>query len=588
MRKIVFLLLVFLHLLTTAQNVDPKTRNLINNSDFIFEGKPLTSSVFLDNDGKKHVSIVVEIKNVLRGKGQIFQGTIELIKQLGGYHNVMIHLDDTQMFFCKSSDYPLNLNNLKTSNNLKLKLTNESQGSIVLYTDGIGQASVIGPYNNSFNSNTDFYNFIKNFTNITIPNRIVEPFSINALNNKPKPQITSISSTAIAGIGQVVIIKGSGFGTKRTDPNNKNNIGQVQFKNADDGGQSFIKQLDDDDYLVIEDTNGNGLEFWNDNEIWVKCPSSVHKGFPPGSYPSAGTGLIRVKNYFGKIGVSSTKLNIPYSIKNHIDSDNIKRRLDLANPLGTNGFTFTLSSTLKKKEELIFAIEKVLKDWSCELNIALKLERDAKGNLLFESSPYDINKNIIYTANSTTWAMITSPKNDECQSSNSNNGPVEFKNNVTYGANIGINSNTNHIKWSYNIYGNSSSGLTDFYNAFAHEVGHVLGLGHIIDPNQELMHWKIFPISKTFPQRTRIKTGRGNSLKGAKEVIRSSISVKRWCAGLTPLKSSANSCSNTSVSFTSDKTNGIKKDKIKFTDTSTGDITSWYWGISRRNTFLFV
>ena len=77
------------------------------------------------------------------------------------------------------------------------------------------------------------------------------------------PVFSNFSHTSrIAGVGDVLTINGSNFGTQR---------GTILFKTADDGGLTYLKGLDKQ---YIKDGD------WNNTQIKVKIPSLVYKGYP--------------------------------------------------------------------------------------------------------------------------------------------------------------------------------------------------------------------------------------------------------------------------------------------------------------------
>jgi hypothetical protein len=104
-----------------------------------------------------------------------------------------------------------------------------------------------------------------------------------------------------AGTGDVLIIKGSGFGSVR---------GQVQFKNADDGGDTYTQSLDSIDYT------------WTNNTITVTVPSIIDN-----VDDTPGSGTFRIITNAGDTTESdkNNPLIIYYGVYNIVD--------DLNNPL---------------------------------------------------------------------------------------------------------------------------------------------------------------------------------------------------------------------------------------------------------------
>ena len=82
------------------------------------------------------------------------------------------------------------------------------------------------------------------------------------------------------------------------------------------------------------------------------------------------------------------------------------------------------------------------------------------------------------------------------------------------------------VNWSYNTTGNAAG--NDFYAAILHEIGHVLGLAHVIDPNGELMHY-LLPPNPASASRVTLTSGRGQSLAGAVRILNDSRNVS-WAS----------------------------------------------------------
>jgi hypothetical protein len=104
------------------------------------------------------------------------------------------------------------------------------------------------------------------------------------------PEIVDISSDDfefIAGRGQIITIRGVGFGDGR-------NGGYLSFSNADDGGRGgfLIDDKDDYDYQV----NSDNSESWTDTEIKFRLPTYIYQNNINDKTTNIGSGLIRVTN----------------------------------------------------------------------------------------------------------------------------------------------------------------------------------------------------------------------------------------------------------------------------------------------------
>ena len=111
------------------------------------------------------------------------------------------------------------------------------------------------------------------------------------------PLVTGLSPASLpAGVGAVLTIMGSGFGSSR-------GTGFVDFRNADDGGNTRVKARETD-YLV-----------WTDTRIQVRVPSAASGGRP------AGSGLVRVTTDGQFQAESLTSLTIIYALTNVESTD---------------------------------------------------------------------------------------------------------------------------------------------------------------------------------------------------------------------------------------------------------------------------
>ncbi|MDR0363684.1 MAG: zinc-dependent metalloprotease [Bacteroidales bacterium] len=284
-----------------------------------------------------------------------------------------------------------------------------------------------------------------------------------------EPEITTNLSaiTVDAGVGQILTIQGVNFGSRR---------GIVQFSSADDGGATFLKGLDDQYYVS-----------WSDTEIKVVVPSLVYKGyeedFDKDYRGGAGTGPIQVQTA-GKADScqSATALNIRRSFTNYRDHDLLIQRTYLAKLACDHDFVFTLHTSVQGNQPAVTAIEAALNKWSALLNISIVLERDQAGNFIYINDKF-INefKNLIYfgAVNGMKVSRNFLPGYDI-------SGSEEERKFYLTGATIQI---SNSDPWNYSLTTPVGSKLS-FYQAFLHEIGHILLLQHVNDPSN-LMYYEI-------------------------------------------------------------------------------------------------
>jgi len=139
-------------------------------------------------------------------------------------------------------------------------------------------------------------------------------FEINKSYILGQPNILSIeySNPIIAGIGEQVIIKGTGFMNFDTDEPEKT---QIRLKNAN--GIKLEAQDIVDIPLDYED-----ISIWRDTLINIKIPSIVSSEGSILQRLGVGSGRIRIINQVGKIAESSKDINIEASILNYLDNTN--------------------------------------------------------------------------------------------------------------------------------------------------------------------------------------------------------------------------------------------------------------------------
>ena len=266
----------------------------------------------------------------------------------------------------------------------------------------------------------------------------------------------------IAGIGDTLNLRGINFGDAK---------GEVLFKAADDGGQSDLRGLDDQYHL-----------YWSDTLIQVLVPSLVYKGYESlvnhNWSGGAGSGNIKIQTINGDTNVHSEIDNIyvQYSITNAIKGDSFIRRVYLVRQNCDYDFQFTLHRSLEGDSTKIFVIDTALRLWSNLTGLTLQLERDASGNIVFEDTTNILGKNIIYIDTLPFQGAMSTDKIVE-RINIAEQNTILYRNTKS---NIRIKSQPTSGSWSYDLSGYVQNQIS-FYQAFLHEIGHILLLGHVND-----------------------------------------------------------------------------------------------------------
>ena len=154
------------------------------------------------------------------------------------------------------------------------------------------------------------------------------------------PLVIGLSPLSLpAGVGAVLTINGSGFGSSR-------GTGFVEFRNADDGGATRVKAREAD-YLV-----------WTDARIQVRVPSSASGGHP------AGSGLVRVTTDGQQQAESPIPLTVIYALTNVESTDGtILQRPNHVAQNASGGISFQLGPNFTVGPTA--ALQRALISWRC-------------------------------------------------------------------------------------------------------------------------------------------------------------------------------------------------------------------------------
>ena len=408
-------------------------------------------------------------------------------------------------------------------------INNSDRGNYCLFTNTASAPDItanIFYYNPSANSNQVTY--------IDYPGGI--PLCVT-------PTITNFSSQPIhGGIGEIVTIYGSNFGTTR---------GSVQMKDANVTRNSSA-------YLTLDAMD---IIFWSDTRIEVRIPSYVRVGaatVDPLNPISGivGSGPIQVASSSNSLGNSGNQeLNIEYSITQLVVKDNSsipirKIRKVLSRYDCIDGYTFRLQNSIISNAQAVKVIEAALATMSVKVGIYLGLERDTQGNLVAHNgngSQTDGINTITFAPATSDYLMLTSPsRSPECP----NLGKISAKE-----ADVYINIAPPN-PWNYRMPGDRNGGNIqgyDFYSAFLHEIGHIIGLAHVITPytnlaqQNELMYYAQFLNPALATRRDLTNKSLAAALANMAE-----SRVTSWCAlsSLETVNSTASSTCQSRVPLT--------------------------------------
>ena len=305
----------------------------------------------------------------------------------------------------------------------------------------------------------------------------------------PAPIITNYyinepgNTSGGAGCGDILTIEGKNFGEK--DITNQEDLAVTlafklgDFKTHKHDTIPYYKIQENYDYIL-----------WNDTTIQIKLPSMAivndkyyeDRGYNV-QYP--GTGHFKVVTAWGKEDTSSGAIEIKYAILNmrsNTGGTYIKKPLLIPKRDCYNGFKFQIDSAIAKDNPAVVAcIKKAMKDWTLALDsrLLLELETDASGKPITNPKPADTTDGIgtiSYKCGSTLpglIALMTAYFNTQV--------PCGSR---TYYKDNNIDVCNDSVNWFMDTIGSVPPPLYySFYTAIMHEIGHILGLEHVIDPN---------------------------------------------------------------------------------------------------------
>ncbi|WP_190300316.1 IPT/TIG domain-containing protein [Rufibacter hautae] len=294
------------------------------------------------------------------------------------------------------------------------------------------------------------------------------------------PLISSFSPLTLrAGTGDVLTINGTNFGATRGN-------GYVEFRNADDGGKTFIQPLASD-YVS-----------WTNTQIRVKVPSYGLDG------GTAGTGDFRVVNNDPNTATSAAPLTIIFAYSNvsyedderNIPEQSYQPRLIDQNNLG--GYTFRFSANFETNIPALYAFKRAMNEWSCNTFV----NWITASNDPVASTADDGINSVRFAASGELPANVLGRTISRYKGCISGGTTVNFwvdEIDMEYSP---------RGDWQYGPDGSTTTQF-DFPSVLVHELGHGHQLSHLILP-RAIMHYAVArgPSSRTLNQISDIDGGK--------------------------------------------------------------------------------
>jgi len=404
-------------------------------------------------------------------------------------------------------------------------------------------------FNIYHNIQTDLFAVIEQYVGQQL--RVIQPAPVIGLlgnggkggNPTPmaQPVISSLSPTTItAGTRSVLTINGSNFGTNTSSA-------RVQFRNADDGGASFVSALASD------------IVSWSNTQIQVRVPSG------------AGTGVVRVTNNTNETGTSTSSLTILYNYTN-VENNGVDYAPRLVSDNGQGGYTLTYNTSFNSNANAKAAFGRALETWRCNTFVNFGVASTTSSI----STAASDNTNIVTfgTLPSGVLGRTTSYYSGCFVSGGANFYVTEIDQ---------VYAPTGTINWNFTT-ANATASQMDFQSVVVHELGHGHQLGHIIFTGR-IMHYAIGN------GQTQRVLNQASDIDGGNAVMAASTSTN-VCGTTRMTALTAGTCSLTPTSapvadFSATPTSTTVGQTVAFTDLTTNNPTSWNWSITPA-TFSFT
>ncbi|MGZ5287289.1 MAG: T9SS type A sorting domain-containing protein, partial [Flavisolibacter sp.] len=427
----------------------------VSGASLVVEGSVISRQSYWNDDQTMiYTSNIIEVYKVF--KGNITNDRIEVITEGGivglqmikAEPSLQLEVGETGVFLCTA---PRRIKGLSATANDHPRYTAFADAQGFIRYD-LQSRTAADPFRKYADIRDELYKKLSPALNY----RVIKNFD-PVRSQQREMKLTAIGGfspgTLTAGTGSLLTITGSGFGATQ-------GAGVVRFRNADDGGATYITPLPSQ-YIL-----------WSDTEIRVEVPDN------------AGTGTIQVIQ--GVTFTSATSLTISYAHSNvpyDPGSGTIAYQNDHINNNGSGGYTWRMNTGFDANAAAKASFLRGFDSWRCGTDVnwtigATTAVNDAVGDGI----------NIITFDNA---APLGSGTLGVCYSywSGCASGPniVWFVNELDIIFDEG--SNISPLTWEFGT-ATPSGTEYDFETVVVHELGHGHQLGHVIQPGA-IMHYAI-------------------------------------------------------------------------------------------------
>lgn len=423
----------------------------VQNSTVVIEGEVLNQQCFWDN-AQNAIYTANTVKIFKLFKGTITASTIDVITEGGivGTNKYVVRpslslqVGDIGIFTILNSTLPI-------------PATGKSQ--YVPYSGAQGftkydpltqiPRSVFDTYTNEQQLYQAIMSFTGNNFQEMVPFNAKKYFESFISVAKAVVTITNVTPLSVtAGTYTLITITGSGFGTVK---------GTVNFKNADDGGATWIAAPAD--HIIT----------WTDISITVWVPNG------------ASNGAVLVQHATSGQAQSSQTLTVNYNITN-LSSGGKEYTGDHINQNGLGGYTYTYNATFYANTDAVARFEEALNAWRCQTAINWRTAGAATTTTACQSG--SDGKNVVSFDNTCLLPAGVLGTAYSNYSGCSSGGFIYWS---VSDMDIKFDANAN---WNFLIAAPGGAQY-DFLSVATHEVGHHHQQGHYGDGAGDVMFWSL-------------------------------------------------------------------------------------------------